>query len=566
MRNTIILLLLYHCYQTSESSPAKVVPEKAFHSTLQHAARIAKSDIEKYSMISSHLPNLWNQHYPPIIYEDNVTKETSSITMFWAQEASGLPEGREFIKEMENQGFRFQPSSVGIADVGFDVEGTRKAKLNPEVLKSLKEDSDITRSYHYPHGTEVANLITGEYPVGTSSRAVITHIDDNTKRDIHDGLFKRLSKHPSLPDIINHSMTFKEHGSLEIAETLPKTLNRTILVQITGNDFPESVNLFIAEHGQDMIVVGSADPSGFVSNFSQADKHVTILAGSDYFIYSYGENGNLGKFGGTSGAAPQVTGALADLHSILGKMTRSEAAYILQKTAIKTSINMVSELNGAGMLNYYKLLRVAQNLVANGWPQNRKVLFAEEMYDFTAEATHLALRAEELLISSTNDEAYARSFKMLRKSFFLDSENMGTRSKLARLYREAGYEVQALFYDNPTISLQSASSSKKIAYRAFKYLTREAMLWAFSKNMHTSAIILEENYKIIINNNTNYFTPSMLTEVEKKGTNADLWLKFIKTFGGYDNDEYLELLIEYTKDKYPELLSQPKITTTMQKN
>ena len=80
--------------------------------------------------------------------------------------------------------------------------------------------------------------------------------------------------------------------------------------------------------------------------------------------------------------------------------------------------------------------------------------------------------------------------------------------------------------------------------------------------MHNSAFTLKLNYKII-GNIDNYFTPSMLTEVEKKGTDADLWLKFIKTFG-YDNDKYietsereiiLELLIKYTKDKYPELLS-----------
>ena len=143
MRNTIILLLLYHCYYTSESPPAKVVPEKTIHSALKYAARIDKRDIEKYfyikiKTISRHLPNLWDRHYNPIRYEDDVTKEKSSITMFWAQEASGLPEGQEFIKEMENEGFAFQPSSVGVADVGFDVEVTRKAKLNPEVLKSLK--------------------------------------------------------------------------------------------------------------------------------------------------------------------------------------------------------------------------------------------------------------------------------------------------------------------------------------------------------------------------------------------------------------------------------------------
>ena len=118
MRNTIILLLLYHCYQTSESSPAKVVSEKASHSALQHAARIAKSDIEKYSMISSylpnlmissHLPNLWNQHYPPIIYENNVTEETSSITMFWAQEASGLPEGESLLRRWRMKVSDFNP-------------------------------------------------------------------------------------------------------------------------------------------------------------------------------------------------------------------------------------------------------------------------------------------------------------------------------------------------------------------------------------------------------------------------------------------------------------------------
>ena len=66
-----------------------------------------------------------------------------------------------------------------------------------------------------------------------------------------------------------------------------------------------------------MIVVGSLDPSGFASKFSQSHQHVTVLAPSDSFITALGVDGKFSKFGGTSGAAPLVSGAIADLRSIL---------------------------------------------------------------------------------------------------------------------------------------------------------------------------------------------------------------------------------------------------------
>ena len=130
-------------------------------------------------------------------------------------------------------------------------------------------------------------------------------------------------------------------------------------------------------------------------------------------------------------------------------LTRDEVATIVAKTATPTSINMVSNHNGSGTLNQYKMLRVGQRLSENGWPHNRASLIDDEkMYDFADEAQKLSDEAEALL-KTGNEVDYETGFKKLRTAFALDASNTKTRTTLADIYQDAGYSVQALFYKVP---------------------------------------------------------------------------------------------------------------------
>ena len=211
-------------------------------------------------------------------------------------------------------------------------------------------------------------------------------------------------------------------------------LQKTIFVTTAGNFHPEPIELPKRKVAEDMIIVGSADPTGHVSSFSQRGKEEVIRAFSDGYVQTIGvEAGVFIDFGGTSGAAPQVVAALADVLSILHTLNRNEAATLLRRTAVASAYS-----DEAGTLNRYKLVRVAHRLVQRGWPTSKAALHDDSIYDFSDEAQ--ALTAASFIAEP------AEGFTQLRQAFFLDSDNHQTRTLLAAIYRQAGYEAEALFY------------------------------------------------------------------------------------------------------------------------
>ena len=273
------------------------------------------------------------------------------------------------------------------------------------------------------HGVAVAHLLTGESPFGVSRSGEIDSL-----WMIINGLEQAV-----LPDIINLSAFFNFSGKIftppELLAPAIELARQTILVTSAGNDFPDPIESAKRMLQGEIVIVGSSEPSGCASWFSAAGDSVTICAPSSEHLQTFGSDGRI-SFGGTSGAVPLVTGALADVLSILPDLNVSEAIHLLQKTAVKGAVLS---------LNYYKLMRVAAKLAKLGWPEQREKIFSAELYDFTAEAQQL-LEA----LGSTTEEVFGN----LRKAFFLDPTNHTVRARLAELYAQAGYTAQASFYSN----------------------------------------------------------------------------------------------------------------------
>ena len=53
---------------------------------------------------TAELPSVWPENYGTITYQDSVTDENGKLTKFWAQEAIGAPESKEFIAELKSRG------------------------------------------------------------------------------------------------------------------------------------------------------------------------------------------------------------------------------------------------------------------------------------------------------------------------------------------------------------------------------------------------------------------------------------------------------------------------------
>ena len=108
-----------------------------------------------------------------------------------------------------------------------------------------------------------------------------------------------------------------------------------------GNDYqfnPQVYQTVIRKSKNlDSIIVGSLAPDGYRSDFSQANEEVTIMAPSDNSIITKDLVGRLRQFGGTSGAAPLVTGSLAAFNYMSDyRPTAKLAKILLRNTAIPT--------------------------------------------------------------------------------------------------------------------------------------------------------------------------------------------------------------------------------------
>ncbi len=474
----------------------KAAKNKALEEALEKAARekealgkagktVGKGEGVVQSLDREKILNLYSKDYGIIEYEDRYTYErsiarlglrpphnlglpkfSSRLNVFWAQEATGTPEARMLMEKIGKK-LDLVDSNIAIIDGGFTPPSVMSETMRSRMHDDLSVDSnwsDIMDNYfrnngNDNHAAKVLGIILGEAPVGVSSRGKVTHVRaDNRGSDIFSLREETTFSENSLavePDLVNVSLGGLGVGLEDIAKAKEEVgLRKTIFIKGVGNDFPLSGDdKIIANLGDEIITVGSADPGGFPSEFSQVSEKVIVLAPADTFQVSE-IGGTLTRFGGTSGATPMVTGALADTMSILPDLSRDEAVIMLQKTATRTSIHSTSQVDGAGVLNHYKMLRVAARLRDAGFHEldstqrtallssSEKLYDGESLFDFSKEATKLRREAQKLLASNETE-----AFKKLRLAFFLDSTDEKTRKTLAAIYRDAGHQASAEFYD-----------------------------------------------------------------------------------------------------------------------
>ena len=394
------------------------------------------------------------------------------LSKFWAQAASAAPEARAFIEQLEQRGVSLSSPRLGIIEGGFNLDSIAGTKMTPKLHAHLvahrrhnKRDSNSilasalppsfseflqpsyicrpTRTKDTRHGSAVTHLIASQTAaIGGSVKGrvslllpAIGKMPLEYMMELYTMLATAL--HP-LPQLINHSRVFsyEESWSEKIAEAAFPLLQKTIFVSAAGNAHPEPIEVGKIKHAEEMIIVGSTDPTGHASSFSQRGKEEVVRAFSDEHVQTIGvDAGVFIDFGGTSGAAPQVVAALADVLSIVHILNRDEAATLLRRTAVASSYG-----DEVGTLNRYKMLRVAHRLMQRGWPTSKAALHDERVYDFSDEA-------QTLTAASFSAATPAEAFIQLRQAFFLDPSNSQTRTLLAAIYRQAGYEAEALFYD-----------------------------------------------------------------------------------------------------------------------
>lgn len=271
--------------------------------------------------------------------KERPSHNVSGLTKFWAQEYTGADLVREELKSVDT-------SKV------FDLVGVW--------------DSDVVK-----HGEHVSNLIA------SSKSSAIIPISDQKKLnyeklesvgsylDGYEKLVEKCLRENSCPQYLNNSMGWK--GSELIASAVDKLTNtgkERVFITTAGNE-----NIHLRKQNgakcnlskkDGVIIVASHGYNGYRSFFSNYSDQIMISAPSNNEVTSYDDSGSEKAFGGTSGAAPQVTGALAAFTLVTGFNLNTKQSKLLLENTATPFYPRGSLAMGAGHLNSYKMHAVAK--------------------------------------------------------------------------------------------------------------------------------------------------------------------------------------------------------------
>ena len=391
------------------------------------------------------------------------------LSDYWAQELIGSDLLREELKktappEIENWIAVFDSQeenhNIAVKNLISD-EGLHAVlpELGERKISFLDTDSD-------PQGS---SLKTSDYRRGKGYKPALSLYETSYPGGYLFGFKKRT------PHYINNSMNWGESEDIyEVFKELSSSgVSKSIVVLTSGNNFPNRLDDLKSKASQDfdVILVGSFSPKGFVSEFSQSGEEVSILAPSDDWLTSVDQKGEYRRFEGTSGATPLVTGSLAGFEWLSGyHPTAKEAKILLEKTALPT-LNSFEKprINGAGLLNAYKLGEVAKRLKekckakAEAVSCFKEEILKDELYRFAEDKSlkrdmgrlfpscSVGKESGDLSVVSSCEEK-KEVFKRLRESVLL-SPNREFLKSLSCIYKEGGFAQNAEVLDRLAMAL-----------------------------------------------------------------------------------------------------------------
>lgn len=393
-------------------------------------------------VLSKELNDLSEKMRCEIVPHSPVVVETEGLSPFWAQEYTGADLVREKLKSIHPP-LKIPPNLVGIWDSGDEDHGTMVG--------------------HLIMGPNASAIIPSKNIVPYNNLEKIVSTSDYIRA--YESFTQKCSTQKNCPLYINNSMIWEDSALIEKAiEKISKT---TVFVTSAGNipSMMEEVKRK-ASAKTTALTVASLKPNGLASNFTGFASEVTISAPSDYSLMSFDKKSKPFKFGGTSGAAPQVTSALAAFTLITGHaLSSAEAKKLLEKTALKIPHYPLQNGLGAGVLNSYKLAEVAFKLAkqcekegANKSKCVSQKLQDNESYLFATDSKDVIKVANKVFpecFSSKNSEDYKptcderkKIFKELRKTALLNQSDPALWESIACISQFDGMNKNAEFYNS----------------------------------------------------------------------------------------------------------------------
>ncbi len=386
--------------------------------------------------------------------EDSIKLFGGSLSTYWAQEYIGADLAKSEMNIMSSS----HKSLIKYGDFeNIHLDSIPSSFLNPllearidtnqnsywqEYIKSYTGDPDKLDPYAQvsSHGTRAANLMVGSES-GVTDQIRFDVLNASKSPNYSDGVSLAEEMIEKEIDLFSTSIIITQDRHYLALEKL--AAHQIPIVIPSGNSFPDH---HVLRGADNYIVVGSASPVGLVSSFSNSPSNLDILAPADSMIVSSFFN-KPSKFSGTSAARPLVSGAIANVMSLLPGITQAEIEILINTTSIKT---LGARLYGEkGIVNAYKIFRLAKKLRQN-WPSNKSLIQnptrLESFNDFSGEASKIVSDLNDDLLKSTKCISLKEQALVYRKAFLLNSKDYTLSQKLSQIYEEMGLNINALFY------------------------------------------------------------------------------------------------------------------------
>ena len=344
--------------------------------------------------------------------------------------------------------------------VGADLlrEELEKLEFGAATVRSLVGVWDTRENRH---GEYVSHLVAGPAP---SAVIPLEQAQDYFKSDYlaYGEIFTACIERDSCLPYINYSMEWLGNRTLaDMAFQL--SLKGSTVITSAGNDrIPTDKVKRESAGDENIVLVTSLASNGHPSRFSNYADSATVAAPSDLSMRSYNFQGEAGTFGGTSGATPLVTGTLGGFTLLSGYVLQThEILRLLKKTAIPLVHLPRSHVLGFGMLNAYKIGRVAQRLAERCGEKKEcmtSLLETEELYNFDVESARLFDR-ERVAFDDFSACEQTTAFANLRRAAFLNPHRVEVWEEIARVkanYFQGGAE----FYLNLSESLKQSEGER----------------------------------------------------------------------------------------------------------
>ncbi len=350
----------------------------------------------------------------------------NEVSDFWAQELVGLDLAREWLAQRRSQ--NSHRPWVHIWDESVE-------KNEPESPNRVNHAYSVQSFFEPgPQASSDVAYVASNQDVIYDYRGYITGAEE--------------LKSTNETQLINLSAGWRSYvDSIKKALDLVGKKN-TIIVKAAGNrPLRASGEVEFEPERSDFVRVGSLAPNGLITDYSALRGDWIIYAPSDRFLTARASpSGQFTRFDGTSGAAPLVTGALANFLSLYPQVSRAKAQDALIDSAFEFRDD--SGLIHHYVMNAFRLLFVGLDsesyrketgpILAQGLRAKNQLM--KEFPNCFDIQPHLFQKPRQC-------QETKQALSDFRRQFFLDPQSKEAR-QISCIYKNLGFKKESHFYSN----------------------------------------------------------------------------------------------------------------------